>query len=148
MPMNRIHRSLSIAFVLSGIAGASPAAQGPPPAAAKAPPAAASSPDSLAAVLAPHREAWRPCHVLVEQLKENARAVDQALVAGRDKDAERLGKQTDKVMKTLDKKCGPVKSRLVETLQQTGASQAEMDAAWSTFNASFEEPAAGVAEKK
>lgn len=109
--------------------------------------AAASSPEGLAAVLAPHREAWRPCHVLVGQLKENSRALDQALVAGRDKDAERAGKQADKLMKSLDKKCGPVKNRLVDALQQAGASQAEMDDAWSAFTATFDEaPAEG--EKK
>jgi hypothetical protein len=131
MPMIRDRRTLTIALAVATLAAG----------------ASASSPETLAAALAPHRDAWQPCQVLVGQLKENARAIDQALLAGRDKDAEKAGKQADKLMKALDKKCGPIKNRMVAALQQTGASQEEMDAAWSAFTATFDEAPAGGGKK-
>ena len=119
-----------------------------PKAAAPAPtPASAATTDALAVRLAPHREAWRPCAALVAQLRDHSRGVDQAL-AGDRKAQDRYLKQGERLSKQVDKKCIPLKNRMVAALGQTGASEAEMDAAWNVFMAGFESQAPEVAAKK
>lgn len=57
--------------------------------------------------------------------------------------------EIERIKKDMDDQCSPIKGRLVDALGQTGASQAEMDAAWMVFTLSFgEAPAAGVAAPK
>jgi hypothetical protein len=129
------------AFVKS-FAPAEPKAASPAPT-----PASAATPDALAAVLAPHRETWRPCVALVAQLKDHSRGVDHAL-AGDRKARDRYLKQGERLSKQVDEKCIPLKSRMVAALGQTGASEAEMDAAWNAFMAGFEAPAPEVAATK
>ncbi len=119
------------AFVKS-FAAAEPKAASPAP-----PPASAATPDALAAVLAPHREAWRPCMALIAQLREHSRGVDQAL-AGDRKAQDRYLEQGERLSKQVDDKCIPLKNRMVAALGQTGASETEKDAAWNSFTAAFE----------
>jgi hypothetical protein len=136
------------AFVKS-FAPAEPKAAEPEAAAPSASPANAATPDALAAALAPHREAWRPCQDLLGRLQGIAPALERASAKNRYQDMARHLAEIERIKKEMKDQCSPVMSRLSDALKQTGASQAEMDAAWIVFTSSFgEAPSASVGAQK
>lgn len=140
--MNRVHRSLSIAFVLSGFAGASLADQVPAPA-ATTPASQAVAP--LLAALAPHKDAWRPCHDTGIRLLDNAAARSTATAENRTADFARLDAEAEQIgIDFVRRDCSKLKQRMMKDLRAAGAKDADMQPTWNAFLKSL----APVEEKK
>jgi hypothetical protein len=135
--------SLGLAVLLVGLGQVAVAGQ---EAGSSPSPAASGSAARLDAVLARHKDGWRPCQEAAGRLMENAVARSTASAEGRNQDVTKLVAESDQIKKDLAQRdCPKLKQRIATELKETGAADADVEAAWSAFVKSLkpeEKPAA------
>src|SRR5688572_32042770 len=100
--MTRLRLPLSIAVVLSGLAGA----------------AFAADQAALLARLDPHREEWRPCYEAATKLLANSVAASTASREQRTADYERLDAESDVLKKDIAKRgCPKLQEGMVKEMR-------------------------------